>query len=67
MSDIKVRVGDQNAIRVVSSVLSTNTPETLSDLTDFNITQPIDDGSVIVYNSSIKRWENKDELDGGVY
>lgn len=67
MSDIKVRVGDQNAIRVVSAVLSSDIPEKISDLSDFNAIPPIEDGNILIYNQSIEKWENKDEVDGGYY
>lgn len=77
LSDIKVvvdpnnslsaRVGSQNTVKVVSSVIQETSSNELLEMTDVNITPPIEDGSILVYNASTSKWENVDELDGGSY
>ena len=55
MADIKVRVGSQNALKVISSLSGRS--ETLSGLDDVDISGGLLDGMVIVYNSTISKWE----------
>ena len=55
MADIKVRVGQQNAIKVASS-LAGNVSGTLSGLNDTNISSP-QNGMVLVYNASTQKWD----------
>ena len=55
MADIKVRVGSQNAIRVVSSL--SGTTGTLEGLEDVDMTGGLLNGMVLVYNSTISKWE----------
>ncbi len=55
MADIKVRVGSQNALKVISSLSGSS--GTLSGLDDVSISGGLLDGMVIVYNSSISKWE----------
>ena len=54
MADIKVRVGSQNAIKVLSSFGGGGT---LNGLSDVDITGGLSNGMVLVYNSSISKWE----------
>ena len=53
MADIKVRVGSQNAIKVLSSFGG----GTLDGLSDVDITGGLSNGMVLVYNSSLSKWE----------
>jgi hypothetical protein len=55
MSEIKVRVGQQNAIKVVSSLGGAQSVS-LSDLTDVNATNLLD-GMVLVYNGVTEKWD----------
>ena len=64
MADIKVRVGQQNAIKVTSS-LAGNVSGTLGGLADVNITSP-SNGMVLVYNASTQQWDGTLELTPGV-
>lgn len=66
-NQLSARVGDQNTIRVVSSVTSESQNNELRDLDDVNFPQNISDGSILVYNSNIQKWETSDEIDGGTY
>lgn len=66
-NQLSARVGDQNTIRVVSSVTSESQNNELKDLDDVNFPQNISDGSILVYNSNIQKWETSDEIDGGTY
>ena len=50
---IKVRVGNQNAVKVVSS-LAGNVSGTLAGLSDVEITNP-QNGMILVYNSATNR------------
>lgn len=61
MSDIKVRVGQQNSIKVVSSIIS---KDTLSGLNDVNAITP-SNGMVLVYNATTKKWDATLELTPG--
>ena len=63
MPDIKVKVGQQNAIKVVSSVAG-NVSGTLSGLNDVNISKP-QNGMVLVYNSVSQQWDATLELTPG--
>jgi len=55
MADIKVRVGSQNAIKVLSSFGGGG--GTLNGLSDVDITGGLSNGMVLVYNSSVSKWE----------
>ena len=63
MADIKVKVGQQDAIKVVSS-LAGNAAGTLSGLNDVSITNP-QNGMVLVYNSTTQQWDATLELTPG--
>ena len=63
MAEIKVRVGQQNAIKVTSS-LAGNTAGTLGELSDVSITNH-QNGMVLVYNSSTGKWTGTLELTPG--
>ena len=56
MADIKVRVGSQNAIKVLSS-FGGGGGGTLNGLSDVDITGGLSNGMVLVYNSSLSKWE----------
>jgi hypothetical protein len=64
MADIKVRVGQQNAIKVVSS-LAGDVGGTLSNLSDVNVVSPTN-GMVLVYNGLTGKWDATLELTPGV-
>jgi hypothetical protein len=55
MSEIKVRVGQQNAIKVVSSLGGAQSVS-LSDLIDVNATNLLN-GMVLVYNGVTEKWD----------
>ena len=55
MADIRVRVGSQNAIKVVSSLSGSS--GTLSGLDDVDTSGGLLNGMVLVYNSTISKWE----------
>ena len=60
---IKVRLGADNANRVISAVPTTK----LSNLDDVNISGDLPNNSVLVYNSSTKQWDPYIFIDGGTY
>tara|TARA_Y100001938_G_C7812925_1_gene292785 strand:+ start:343 stop:573 length:231 start_codon:yes stop_codon:yes gene_type:complete len=60
---IKVRVGSQNALRVVSS-LAGNVSGTLAGLSDVNVTNP-QNGMVLVYDATTTKWTGVLELTPG--
>jgi hypothetical protein len=62
---IKVRLGADNANRVVSAVA--NLKMNLTDLNDVNTTTAIPNNSVLVYNSSTEQWNPYPFIDGGTY
>ena len=61
MADIKVRVGQQNSIKVVSSIPGSLT---LSELNDVNANN-LSNGMVLVYNSTTNKWDATLELTPG--
>ena len=63
MADIKVRVGQQNATKVISSLAGAATLS-LSELSDVNITYP-QNGMVLVYNGVTKKFDATLELTPG--
>lgn len=63
MADIKVRVGSQNAIKVLSSFAGSG--GTLNGLTDVDISGGLQNGMVLVYNSATSKWEATLELTPG--
>lgn len=62
---IKVRLGADNANRVVSAVA--NLKMKLSDLDDINASSGIPNNSVLVYNSATEEWDPYPFIDGGTY
>ena len=63
MADIRVRVGSQNAIKVISSLSGSS--GTLSGLDDVSISGGLLNGMVLVYNSAISKWEATLDLTPG--
>ena len=63
MADIKVRVGQKNATKVISSLAGSATLS-LSELSDVNVTNP-QDGMVLVYNGVTKKFDATLELTPG--
>ena len=55
MAEIKVRVGQQNAVKVVSSLAGAQ-GLSLSELSDVNVTNLLN-GMVLVYNSETEKWD----------
>ena len=63
MADIKVRVGQKNSIKVVSSITG-DTSGTLSGLSDINASS-LSNGMVLVYNASTNKCDATLELTPG--
>lgn len=66
MADIKVRVGQKNAVKVISSLAgaqSLSLPE-LVDVDSASFAN-LSNGMVLVYNSSIGRWQATTNLTPG--
>ena len=63
MAAIKVKVGQQPAIKVASS-LAGNVSGSLSGLSDLDISNP-QNGMVLVYNSTTQQWTGTLELTPG--
>ena len=63
MADIKVRVGQQPAVKVVST-LGGAQGGSLADLSDVSIVNPVD-GMVIVYNYTTQKFEGTNTLTTG--
>ncbi len=63
MADIKVRVGQKNAIKVTSS-LAGNAAATIGELSDVSINNA-QNGMVLVYNSTTQQWTGTLELTPG--
>jgi|TARA_B100001250_G_scaffold72498_2_gene58975 hypothetical protein len=63
MPDIKVRVGQQNAVKVVSSIAGSQSL-TLGNLSDVNASA-LANGMVLVYNGNTGKWDATLELTPG--
>ena len=63
MAEIKVRVGQQPAVKVISSLAGAQ-GLSLSELSDVSATN-LQNGMVLVYNSAIRKWEATLELTPG--
>ena len=55
MADIKVRVGQQNAITVLSSIGGAG--GSLGALSDIDVSGGLSNGMVLVYNASTSKWD----------
>ena len=63
MADIKVRVGQQNATKVISSLAGAQTLA-LTELADVNA-GTLQDGMVLVFNGATKKFDTTLELTPG--
>jgi|TARA_B100000965_G_scaffold195139_1_gene163040 hypothetical protein len=63
MADIKVRVGQQNAVKVISSLAGAQ-GLSLSELSDVDASS-LQNGMVLVYNVSTQKWGATLELSPG--
>ena len=63
MADIKVRVGQKNAIKVTSSLAGASAG-TIGELSDVNASNP-QNGMGLVYNSTTQQWTGTLELTPG--
>jgi|TARA_Y100001970_G_scaffold241641_1_gene305372 hypothetical protein len=63
MADIKVRVGQQNAVKVISSLAGAQ-GLSLSELSDVDASN-LQNGMVLVYNVSTQKWSATLELSPG--
>ena len=64
MADIKVRVGQQNATKVISSLAGAQTLS-LTELSDVNGAGTLQNGMVLVYNGLTKKFDTTLELTPG--
>ena len=63
MAEIKVRVGQKNAVKVTSSLAGASAGS-LGELSDVNVSNP-QNGMVLVYNSTTQQWTGTLELSPG--
>ena len=63
MADIKVRVGSNNANKVISSISGSG--GTLGGLSDVDISGGLEDGMVLVFNAATSKFEATLELTPG--
>ena len=63
MSEIKVRVGSQNANKVISSLSGGG--DSLAQLSDVDISGGLQDGMVLVFNATTSKFEAPSELTPG--
>ena len=63
MAEIKVRVGQKNAVKVTSSIAGASAG-TIGELSDVNASNP-KNGMVLVYNSTTQQWTGTLELTPG--
>ena len=63
MAEIKVRVGQKNAVKVTSSLAGASAGS-LGELSDVNVSKP-QNGMGLVYNSTTQQWTGTLELTPG--
>ena len=63
MAEIKVRVGQKNAVKVTSSLAGASAGS-LGELSDVNVSNP-QNGMVLVYNSTTQQWTGTLDLTPG--
>lgn len=61
------RLGDQNVIKVASTINTENLVDSLDDLIDVDLSGGSVDGSVLVYNSITNNYQSTNIIDGGSY
>ena len=64
MADIKVRVGQQNATKVISSLAGAQTLS-FTELSDVNVAGTLQNGMVLVFNGTTKKFDTTLELTPG--
>ena len=64
MADIKVRVGQQNATKVISSLAGAQTLS-FTELSDVNVPGTLQNGMVLVFNGVTKKFDAPLELTPG--
>ena len=64
MADIKVRVGQQNATRVISSLAGASTLS-ITELSDVNVSGTLQNGMVLVFNGDTQKFDATLELTPG--
>ena len=64
MADIKVRVGQQGATKVISSLAGAQTLS-LAELSDVNIAGTLQNGMVLVFNGTTNKFDATLELTPG--
>ena len=64
MADIKVRVGQQNATKVISSLAGAQTLS-LTELSDVNVSGTLQNGMVLVFNGVTEKFDATLELTPG--
>ena len=64
MADIKVRVGQQNATRVISSLAGASTLS-ITELSDVNVDGTLQSGMVLVFNGDTQKFDATLELTQG--
>ena len=64
MADIKVRVGQQSATKVISSLAGAQTLS-LAELSDVNVAGTLQNGMVLVFNSTTNKFDATLELTPG--
>jgi len=64
MADIKVRVGQQNATRVISSLAGASTLS-ITELSDVNVDGTLQSGMVLVFNGDTQKFDATLELTPG--
>ncbi len=61
MADIKVRLGQQSATKVISSLAGAQTLS-LAELSDVNVSGTLQNGMVLVFNGTTKKFDATLEL-----
>ena len=77
MADIRVRVGSQNALKIIPSFSGSGFETLLSGSDDVSTNEGLLNGMSLVYNSTISKWEatldltpdntQNLDIDGGIF
>lgn len=66
-NSLNVRLGADQAIKVISAVSSENLRNKISSLEDVNLSSGPLNGDILIYNSTTNVWESKNIINGGTY
>lgn len=66
-NNLRVRLGADEGIKILSTVSSENLRNKISSLEDVNLSSGPVNGDILIYNSTTNNWESTNIIRGGRY